>query len=189
MADGILARLLARARDGHAGRSEAYAWLRARFERLYPPLERRRLTFRQLAEDLAAGGKMGGRGKPLTEDAVRRIWGRVRRDIAAEEPSRMAAAQAALRHGRTARKPGGRGTGRGADADRPPPVVAAPAPRPPVPSHPPSPPPMPAARGATHSRPDAPSDESDRTAQAKAQILRLRRLVAERSGHDPEEIT
>jgi len=190
MADETLTRLKAKARETHVGRSEAYSWLRAKFEHLHPLLTQRRLAFQQIADDLVASGKRGGRGKPMTVHAARQIWRRVQRDVATEEPWRMDAARTCMQEGWSAQKPRRREPERGKDADRPPPVVTAPAPRPPVPSYPSPvlPPPKPLLQPAIASRPHEELSEEEREAYAKAQILRLRRRFAEASGHDPDEV-
>ncbi len=190
MADETLTRLKAKARETHVGRSEAYSWLRAKFEHLHPLLKQRRLAFQQIADDLVASGKRGGRGKPMTVHAARQIWRRVQRDVATEEPWRMNAARLSMQEGLPVQKPRRPEPERGKDADRPPPVVTAPAPRPPVPSYPPPvlPPPKPLLQPAIASRPHEELSEEERETYAKAQILRLRRRFAEASGHDPDEI-
>lgn len=157
MADRTLTRLVAKARETHAGRSEAYVWLRAKFERLYPLLQQRRLTFQQVANELVLNGKRGGRGKPMTAEAAYEMWNRIQRDVAAEEPWRMAAARATMQHGGASHKPRTGEPERGRNADRPPPVVTAPAPSLPVPHYPPPPSPTPLAQSALNSRPNAPS--------------------------------
>ena len=191
MADQALTRLMRKARTGHAGRSEAYGWLRARFEPFYPALERRNLSFREIAEELAIDGIPGGRGRPMTAHAARRTWGRVVHDITVEEPWRVDAARAAMQEGWPAQKPRRREPERGKDADRPPPVVVTtPAPMSPVPYYPPPvlPPPKPLLKPELASRPHEELSEEEREAYAEAQILRLRRKVAEMSGHDPDEV-
>lgn len=190
MADEALTRLKAKARETHVGRSEAYSWLRARFEHLYPLLARRRLAFQQIADDLVASGKRGGRGKPMTVHAARQIWRRVQRDVASEEPWRLHVVQSAMQHGGMLQKPRRREPERGVNADRPPPVVTTPTPQPPVPYYPPSvlPPPKPLLKPELSSRPHEELSEEEREAYAEAQILRLRRKAAEMSGHDPDEV-
>ena len=190
MADEALTRLKAKARETHVGRSEAYSWLRASFEHLYPLLARRRLAFQQIADDLVASGKRGGRGKPMTVHAARQIWRRVQRDVASEEPWRMNAARISMQEGWPAQKPRQREPERGKDADRPPPVVTAPMPRPPVPHYPP-PQTMPAqpVQATLVHRPHSELSEEEREALARANTLRLRRVIAQASGRDPNEIT
>ena len=188
--DTTLRRLMARPKKGgDGGRTEAYAWLRVRFETLSPRL-RNRPGWRGVAEEMATGGIKGGNGKPLTARAVMRIWPRVCQDVAAEEPWRVNTARSAMQEGELAQKPRNRESERGKDADRPPPVVTAPAPKPPVPHYPPPtlPPPVPLLRPDLASRPHEELSEEEREAYAEAQILRLRRKVAEMSGHDPDEI-
>lgn len=188
MADRTLKQLLARARAGSSRNTEAYLWLRPKFERLYPLLERRKLTFQEVADDLAAGGIRGGRGKPLTADAARRIWNRIQRDVATEEPWRMAAARTTMQQGGALHKPRTREPERGKDADRPPPVVTAPAPRPPVPYYPPPVPPMTPMQGMMDQRLHSELSQEERKAQADANVRRLRRRIAEASGRNPDEI-
>jgi len=190
MADRTLSRILATARASQAGHSEAYSWLRAKFEHLYPLLAQRKLTFQELADDLVASGKRGGRGKLVTAHAARDIWNRVQHDIVAQEHWRMDAARISMQEGWPVQKPRRREPERGVNADRPPPVVAISAPRPPAPSYPPPvlPPPKPLLEPAIASRPHEELSEEEREAYAKAQILRLRRRFAEASGHDPDEI-
>lgn len=90
-ADTALARAAALAGTiGNAGRSEAYAWLRLRFEQLASRLQHRP-GWPAVAAGMALGGIKGGRGKPLTGPALRRIWSRVCRDVAAEESWRLEA--------------------------------------------------------------------------------------------------
>ena len=85
MADELLDKVLTRARErSYKGRSEAYRWLRERHERLAPVLASHSPSFREIAEEMAAGGICGGRGKPLTWRSVYEIWMRVCRDTEAE---------------------------------------------------------------------------------------------------------
>ena len=188
MADRTMTRLLAKARQIHAGRSEAYVWLRAKFERLYPLLEQRRLTFQQIADELVLSGKRGGRGKPMTAEAAYEMWNRVQRDVASEEPWRADAARITMQEGWPAQKPRQREPERGKDADRPPPMVATSTPRPPVPYYPPPPPPMMPMQGMMDPRPHSELSEEERKARAAANIYRLRRRIAEASGRNPDEI-
>lgn len=188
--DPTLTRMLARQRNsGDARQSEAYVWLRLRFEKLVPTL-RNKPGWRVVAEEMAADGIKGGRGKPLTGRAVMRIWSRVCQAVAADEAWRTNAARGAMQEGELAQKPRSRESERGKDADRPPPVVTAPAPRPPVPHYPP-PQTMPAqpVQGTLVHRPYSELSEEEREALARANTLRLRRVIAQASGRDPNEIT
>ena len=82
--DTTLHRVMTRPRtSGQGGRTEAYVWLRVRFEKLSPRLQNSP-GWRGVAEDMAAGGIKGGNGKPLTARAVMRIWPRVCQDVAAD---------------------------------------------------------------------------------------------------------
>ena len=188
MADETLTRLRAKARETHVGRSEAYSWLRAKFEHLYPLLTQRRLAFQQVADDLAASGKRGGRGKPMTVHAARQIWRRVQRDVANEEPWRMNAARISMQEGRLAQKPRRREPECGPNADRPPPVVTAPTPWPPIPYYPPPPPPTTPMQGTLDHRPHSELSQEERRARTDANVRRLRRRFAETSGRNPDEI-
>ena len=181
MADRTLTRLLAKARETHAGRSEAYVWLRAKFERLYPLLQQRRLTFQQVANELVLDGKRGGRGKPMTAEAAYEMWNRIQRDVAAEEPWRMAAVRTAMQHGEALRKPRSGEPERGKDADRPPPVVTAPAPSPLVPRYPPPPSPTPPAQSALNSRPNAPSSASGAAQTPEEMLADMKAIVKRRN--------
>ena len=68
--DTALARAAALAgKIGNAGRSEAYAWLRLRFEQLASRLQHRP-GWPAVAAGMAMGGIKGGGGKPLTGPAL-----------------------------------------------------------------------------------------------------------------------
>lgn len=176
-------------KSGHGGRTEAYAWLRVRFEKLSPRF-RNRPGWRGIAEELAAGGIKGGNGRPLTARAVMRIWPRVCQDVAAEEPWRVTAVRVAMQEGEVAQHLRRRESERGKDVDRPPPVVTASMPLPPVPHYPP-PQTMPAqpVQGMLVHRPHSELSEEERKALAHDKTLRLRRVIAQASGRDPNEIT
>lgn len=181
MANQALTRLIKKARTGHAGRSEAYGWLRARFEHFYPLLERRNLSFREIAEELAIDGILGGRGRPMTAHAARRIWGRVAHDVTAGEPWRVDAARAAMQQGKAAQSPRPPEPEHGANADRPPPVVTAPAPRPLIPHYPPPPPTRPPAQSTLHSRPDAPPNAGGAIQTPEEMRADIRAIIKRRS--------
>jgi hypothetical protein len=85
MADRILRKLnsLSRQRIGR-GRSPAYVWLRACHADLAAAFVRSRPPWSEIAAAMSKEGITGGRGKPLTANAAMRIWGRVCRDVAAE---------------------------------------------------------------------------------------------------------
>lgn len=173
-ADTTLARVTARSRrNGDAGRSEAYAWLRLRFEQLASRLQHRP-GWPAVAAGMAMGVIKGGRGKPLTGPALRRVWARVCRDVAAEEPWRADAVRTASQHGTPARRLHRHVSGRAPNAGRSPPTVTAPeasrafrAHSRPDPSSSPSRVPVPGcplpavSRDAMHSRPNAASSGCD----------------------------
>ena len=188
--DKTLARVIARDGEQVDGRqSEAFVWLRARFVKLAPRL-RSQPGWRRVAEEMASDGIRGGKDRPLTGQAVRRIWPRVCRAVAVEEAARLNEKRLGMERKELAQKPRQREPERGVNADRPPPVVTTSAPRPPVPSYPPPmhQPSTPHLPHAAASRPHEELSEDEREAYAEAQILRIRRKLAERSGHDPDEI-
>lgn len=89
--DPVLSRVASRAAEqAHAGRSPAYRWMRQRYASLSSLLEKHRPPMRAIAEEMAAAGIVGGRDKPLTVRAVRGIWKRVCRDVAAGTQRRAA---------------------------------------------------------------------------------------------------
>lgn len=153
MTDKLLAAVVARA-AGHFSRkrSDAYRWLLAHHGDLAAVFAKHPACWPDVAATMAAAGVLGGRGRPLTGQAVRRIWGRVCRDVQA-----AATFQAA-------------GVRPGAGATRPPmPSSALPGWRP-IPVAPPPAPGTPA---------DA---DAEAEAEAERQLARLRRHIDERSG-------
>lgn len=88
--DPVLSRVATRAAEqAHAGRSPAYRWMRQRYASLSSLLEKHRPPMRAIAEEMAAAGIVGGKGKPLTDRAVRGIWKRICRDVAAGAQRRV----------------------------------------------------------------------------------------------------
>lgn len=74
---------------GYRGRSDGYRWLRLRHAALAKVLAEHEPAWAEVAAEMAAAGVAGGRGRPLTADAVRRMWARVCRDVvAARKPNR-----------------------------------------------------------------------------------------------------
>lgn len=153
-------------------RSPLFWWMYNRHADLERLWTGQRVNWLNFCSQMAALGIMDQTGKPPIRKTAAKTWERVRQQKARE--------QAAWDKRRRARA---REPERGANADRPPPAVTTPAPTLPIPHYPP-----PVAQAAMHSRPNAALSDDERDAQAKAKILRLRRLVAERSGHDPDEI-
>jgi hypothetical protein len=85
MADKLLRRIVAKGKERRAGKqSDAYRWLYPRHASLAVALATSPPEWRVIAEEMTADGIKGGRSKPLTDRAVKRIWHRVCRDIAAE---------------------------------------------------------------------------------------------------------
>lgn len=183
--DKTLARLIAREGEVDGRQSEAFVWLRARFVKLTPRLMSEP-GWRRVAEELAADGIKGGNDRPLTGQAVRRIWSRVCRAVAVEEAARSKAKQLEMERKELAQKPRLREPERGKDADRPPPMVTTPAPRPPIPHYPP--PPMTPPQGTSDQRLHSELSQEERRARTNANVLRLRRKFAETSGRNPDEI-
>ena len=92
MADRVLQQVTAAARrTAHGRRSDAYRWLRRQHASVAKLMAEHAPPMRALADEMAAAGIAGGRGRPLTAKAVARIWARVCRDVAsagAAKPSR-----------------------------------------------------------------------------------------------------
>lgn len=133
-----------------------------------------RINWTELCPKLTKLGLTDQTGKPMTTQTARKTWARVCRMKVQMQEARD-----------QQRRARGREPERGKDADRPPPVVATPAPRPPVPSYPPPSPPM---QGMVDRRPHSELSEEERRARANANILRLRRAIAQASGRNPDEI-
>jgi len=176
--DTTFRRLMARPKKGaHGGRTEAYAWLRVRFEKLSPRL-RNKPGWRGIAEDMVAAGIKGGNGKPLTARAIMRIWPRVCQDVAAEEPWRVDALRITAQERELMQHPRNRQSERGVNADRPLPVLATPAPLPPVPHYVP---PLLLAQSALHSRPNAPPIASGTTQTPEEMLADIKATIKKRS--------
>ena len=85
MADKLLRRIVAKGKERRAGKqSDAYRWLYARHAPMADALATSPPEWRAVAEEMTAAGIRGGRSKTLTDRAVKRMWQRVCRDIAAE---------------------------------------------------------------------------------------------------------
>lgn len=163
MADKTLKRILTRAKRQPGGKkSPAYHWLRTHHAAL---TKARRVTppsWSDVAVEMRRDGIIGGRGTVLTERAVKEIWDRVCADVTRDTEV------AAANPGPTlplypSRFPANR--------------LPVEYPRPSAPSRPPSPP-----KPAEQNPPALPTDRTPAQARADAQIERLRRTVAERSG-------
>lgn len=84
MADRLLKKMVARTERRFGKRqSEAYRWLHRRHPELAATFIKHPPIWPDLADTMAAAGILGGRGRPLTGQAVRRIWDRVCRDVQA----------------------------------------------------------------------------------------------------------
>lgn len=82
MADRLLNKMVARTeRRFGKKQSDAYRWLHARHRDLAATFVKHPPIWPDLADIMAAAGILGGRGRPLTGQAVRRIWDRVCRDM------------------------------------------------------------------------------------------------------------
>ncbi len=85
MEDKLLRRIVAKGKERRAGKqSDAYRWLYPRHASLAIALATSPPEWRVIAEEMTADGIKGGKSKPLTDRAVKRIWHRVCRDVAAE---------------------------------------------------------------------------------------------------------
>ena len=90
MTDKLLQRIVAKGKARRAGKqSDAYRWLYAHHAPMAAALATDPPEWRAIAEVLTTGGIRGGRSKPLSDRAVKRIWQRVCRDIAAEGVHRL----------------------------------------------------------------------------------------------------
>lgn len=93
MVEGALRQVAKRVRQrGYRRRSDAYRWLRRRHATLAKLLAEHEPAWADIAAEMAAAGIVGGRARPLTADAVRRIWGRVCLDVervCTSKPSRV----------------------------------------------------------------------------------------------------
>lgn len=87
--DAELQRIAELAKAG-AGRSPLYRWLRTRHDAFAALLEETRPNWRTLAEGFAELGITTADGKLIAAEAVRHIWWRVRRDVAAARARRAA---------------------------------------------------------------------------------------------------
>lgn len=72
-----------------SGRSPLYRWLRARHDVFLKLMEEERPTWKTLAEGFAKEGLLSADGKPLSPEAVRHTWWRVRRDVAGKKAKRQ----------------------------------------------------------------------------------------------------
>ncbi len=85
MADKLLRRIVAKGKERRAGnQSDAYRWLYPRYASISAILATAPPEWRVIAEEMTADGIKGGRSRPLTAKAVKEIWQRICRDIAAE---------------------------------------------------------------------------------------------------------
>ena len=83
--DKVLDRVRAAAREhAFSRRSEVYRWLRDRYAEIEEMMTAHDPSWHVIAAEIAREGISGGRGRPPTGRAVRRIWQRVRRDVAKE---------------------------------------------------------------------------------------------------------
>lgn len=159
------------------GRSPLFWYLYANHDDLLRKAKGSRIKWTHVCVDLEPLGLLDGKGKPPTPQRASRTFANVCALKAREQAARDKRQRA------RAREPE-----RGKDADRPPPVVTAPTPRPPIPHYPPPSPPMMPVQGAADQRPHSELSQEERRARTNANVLRLRRRFAERSGRNPDEI-
>ena len=136
-----------------------------------------RITWSHVCTDLEPLGLLDGEGKSPTPQRASRTFASVRALKAQEQAARD-----------KRRRTRSREAERGANADRPPLVVTTPTPRPPVPCYPPPSSSIPPVQGTLPAQTHEALSKEERLAEAKAEVLRLRRVFAVRSGHDPDKI-
>ena len=158
-------------------RSPLFWWMYDRHSILERTWAGKRINWAHFCRQVAAAGITDQTGKPPARITAAKTWERVRQLKAREQAARDKRQRARLREPE-----------RGLDADRPPPVVTVPTPRPPVPYCPPPSSSTGSTENAVHSRPHEALSKEQRLAEAKAEVLRLRRVFAVRSGHDPDKI-
>lgn len=94
-ADQELQRIADIARSG-SGRSPLYRWLRTRHDEFLELMEETRPNWKKLAEGFTEIGLLSAEGKPLSPEAVRHTWWRVRRDVAEKRTKRQPKAKPAV---------------------------------------------------------------------------------------------
>lgn len=91
MGDRTLARVLRAMKAGeYVGRSDMYRWLRNRHAAIAAVRQKHDPSWVGVAEELAAAGILGRKGKPPTRKTITKIWNRVCRDVASEAVQRLA---------------------------------------------------------------------------------------------------
>lgn len=158
-------------------RSPLFWWMYNHHTALERTWAGQRVNWTHFCNQMAAAGITDQTGKPPTRTTAEKTWDRVRQQKTREQAARA-----------KRRPAGSRDSERGTNADRPPPVVTTPAPPPRAPYYPPPSSFMPPTPDAMQSRPHETLSKEERSAAAKAEVLRLRRMFAERSGHDPNKI-
>ena len=99
MADKLLRRIVAKGKERRAGnQSDAYRWLYPRHASIAAALATAPPEWRVIAEEMTAEGIKGGRSRPLTAKAVKEIWHRVCRDVAAEAVHRSTGVRPSARN-------------------------------------------------------------------------------------------
>ena len=98
MSDRTLRRIIARGKERPAGgQSPAYMWLRKHHAALSEALRTDPPTWADTAELMSRAGIVGGKSRPLTDRAVKRIWQRLCQDLAeAERTARVGLAPRSL---------------------------------------------------------------------------------------------
>lgn len=158
-------------------RSRLFWWMYDRHALLERTWAGQRINWAHFCQQAAEAGLTDHKGKSPARLTAAKTWERVRQLKAREQAARD-----------KPRRTRSREAERGANADRPPPVVSTPTPRPPVPYHPPPPSAMLPVPGTLHAHTHEALSKEERLAEAKAEVLRLRRVFAVRSGHDPDKI-
>jgi hypothetical protein len=83
------------ARSG-SGRSPLYRWLKSRHDAFLELVSEERPDWKRLAQGFQEIGVLSPDGNPLTPEAVRHTWWRVRRDVAAAREKKQAKAKPAV---------------------------------------------------------------------------------------------
>lgn len=98
MSDRTLRQIIARGKKRPAGgQSPAYVWLRKHHAALSEALRTDPPTWADTAEVMTRAGIVGGKARPLTDRAVKRIWQRLCKDLAhAERSARVGLAPRSL---------------------------------------------------------------------------------------------
>lgn len=79
-----------------SGRSPLYRWMRTWHDDFLKLMEETRPNWKAVAEAFAKEGLLSAEGEPLSPEAVRHTWWRVRRDVAGKRAKRQPKAKPAV---------------------------------------------------------------------------------------------